>query len=373
MSKLILSLFISCFLISCANHDGPYTQKHIGERENVFRRSYLTTAFDLYQDLYFSQQAFSADLDLLIEKPRKEQIEKTIASLQQFRSTYNKTTPFRHIHGPLDYPYLKTEQNLSELIFAESADFNGDESILALVNGTEAISLETLYEKHLDDSSGQIYLGIPALDYVLQQSELILDKNERLQAYLKLSNRALTTQVKFLLDDWSPYIAANFHHLVKTRKQEQFLGWTYTSFLINQQEVLGKIKTKSTELNEQDLNERLNALMNLWEGQYILNDNRQYIRAGLKSLVKSPEIDNYFKTLAISKVKNDTEMSLTAMMAMQKGILREISKGNYDKDVQSLPYIIPNPKLHKLSKSKKHTKDAPFGESNTPYSNQLSL
>jgi hypothetical protein len=373
MSKLILSLFVSFFLFSCANHDGPYTQKHIGEKENIFRRSYLTTAFDLYQDLYFSHQAFSSDLNLLLEKPSQEQIDKTLASLQNFRSTYNKTTPFRYIHGPLDYPYLKTNQNLSQLIFAESANFKGKETISKLIEGSELITLELLYEKHLAESDDEIYLGIPAINYGLTRSTLILEKNTRLKLYLSLSNQALTTQVKYLLDDWSPYIAANFHHLVKTRKQSQFLGWTYTSFLRNQQDVLGKIKTNNTELNENDLNERLNALMHLWEGQYILNDGRQYIRVGIKSLVKSAEIDNYFKTLEISKAKNDTEMSLTTLMAMQNGILREISKGTYDKDVQKLPYIVPNPKLHKLSKSKKHSKDAPFGELNTPYSSQLEL
>ena len=373
MSKIIFSLISCCFLFSCANHDGPYTQKNIGEKENSFRRSYLTTASDLYQDLYFSHQAFSADLKLLLEQTNTDQINKTLNSLQALRSTYNKTIPFLNIHGPLDYPYLETEKNLAELIFAESSEFNGESTILALVKSEEKLNAEVLYEKHLAESSSDIYLGLPAIHYALNQNGLLLEKNERLQSYLSTCNKELEAQIKTLLDDWSPYIAANFHHLLKTRKQDQFLGWTYTSFLINQQDVLGKIKTNSNELNEQDLNERLNALMNLWEGQYILNDGRQYLRVGLKSLIQSPEIDNYFKTLEISKTKNDQDMQVTTMLALQNGILREISKSSYDKNVQSLPYIIPNPKLHKLSKSKKHSKDTPFGEAKTPYSNQVTF
>ncbi|EDM25241.1 hypothetical protein LNTAR_24718 [Lentisphaera araneosa HTCC2155] len=373
MSKIILSLISCCFLFSCANHDGPYTQKDIGEKENTFRRSYLTTASDLYQDLYFSHQAFSADLKLLLEQTNTDQIDKTLNSLQALRSTYNKTIPFRNIHGPLDYPYLETEKSLAELIFAESAKFNGDKTILNFIKGEEEVKAELLYEKHLAESTDDIYLGLPAIEYALNQQDLLLEKNKRLQTYLKTCDKALEVQIKALLDDWSPYIAANFHHLLKTRKQDQFLGWTYTSFLINQQDVLGKIKTKNQELSEPDLNERLNALMNLWEGQYILNDGRQYLRMGLKNLIQSPEIDNYFKTLEISKTKNDQDMQVTTMLALQNGILREISKSPYDKTVQSLPYIIPNPKLHTLSKSKKHSKDTPFGEAKTPYSNQVTF
>ncbi|WDE96017.1 hypothetical protein PQO03_09855 [Lentisphaera profundi] len=370
MSKFITGLFLLCLLFSCANHDGPYTQKNLSPEENTFRRSFLTTASDLHQDLYFSHQAFSSDLKLLIKEPSQEQIDATIKSLELLRTNYNKTIPFRNTHGPLDYPYLKTQHNLSQLIFAESAEFNGDENILTLLNESTPISEELLYQKHLESSNKDIYIGIPAITYSLSKNDIILShKNEQWKTFLSRNNKILEVHIKYLLDEWSPYIAANFHHLLKTRKQEQFLGWTYTSFLINHQDVLEKIKSNTGQLSQRDLDERLNALMNLWEGSYILNDGRQYLRHGLKTLIQSPEIDNYFKTLEKSRNENNQELSLKVLTSLQNGIKREIAKSNYDRQVQSLPFIIPNPKLHALSKSRKHPKDTPFGESTKPASN----
>ena len=127
------------------------------------------------------------------------------------------------------------------------------------------------------------------------------------------------------------------------------------------QETKNEIKSSQKSLPVNDLNERLKALMNLWEGTYILNDKRQYLRVGLNTLMGSPEINNYFKTLEKSRGENNEKMALEALYALSNGIQRA-TEGTYDKNVQEQPYIIPNIKLHQLRTRRHYDKNAPFGE-----------
>ena len=104
-------------------------------------------------------------------------------------------------------------------------------------------------------------------------------------------------------------------------------------------------------------------MINLWEGTYVLNDQRQYLRVGLKSLISSPEINNYFKTLEKAISNKDERMSLQALQAVINTVKRHTAS-TYDKNVQTLPYIIPNIQLHKLRTKRHYDKNVPFGEKN---------
>ena len=359
MTKLfsLCVALITCF--SCTSQRDVFTPKRLGDKENTFRRSYLTTASDLYQDLYFAHQALSTDIKLLSQAPTQEQLDLTKEKLITVRSSYNKAIAFSMIHGPLDYPYSDHTLSLNQYLFANTANLSIS-PIKEVINGKQELNKELLYEKHLS-APETILLGIPALQTLLDDNEFILEENKNTAKYLGLLDSIMTEQVYYLLEQWSPYEAGNFRALIQTRNQEQFLGWIYTSFIINHQNVIDEIKSSQKSLPVNDLNERLKALMNLWEGTYILNDKRQYLRVGLNTLMGSPEINNYFKTLEKSRGENNEKMALEALYALSNGIQRA-TEGTYDKNVQEQPYIIPNIKLHQLRTRRHYDKNAPFGE-----------
>ena len=218
-----------------------------------------------------------------------------------------------------------------------------------------------MYETHLA-KDGDVTLGIPAFNLVLSKSDMILNMNDQVKNYLVSANIIMREQIYYLLLQWSPYEAGNFRALIQTRNQPQFLGWIYTSFILNNQQIIDSIK--SQENNElDDLNVRQKAFNEFWDGNYVLNDKRQYLRVGLKTLINSPEIDNYFVTLEKSRIENNEEMALEALYALNNGIKRAAAS-TYDTEVQSLPYIVPNIELHKLRTKRHYDKDTPFGENN---------
>ena len=101
-----------------------FTPKRLGDKENSFRRSYLSTASDLFQDLYFAHQAFESDLRLLIKNPSMDQLNLTNEKLTVLRKSYNKCTAFRLIHGPLDYNYADKNLSIHQYLFSDAKKLN---------------------------------------------------------------------------------------------------------------------------------------------------------------------------------------------------------------------------------------------------------
>ena len=342
-------------------------QKTLSKEANAFRRSYLTMAYDLHQDVFFAQKKFNTDLIYLLDNPTQENYDIALASLNTLRRTYNYIIPFRYIHGPLDYPQRASKKSLQDLIFAKNAKFDLDKTVLAYIeDSSKTIDAASLLKAHQLYANEEIYIGLlPMGELLNSQKDKILSSDERLKEYLLINNQLIAEFTLKLVKAWSPYEKANFANILRTRPEAQFLGFTFTSFEKNITLLSDKVQNPSPlfGMTKEDYYQELKSLKILWTGKYLLLDQRQYIRTGLNQLVISAEIDNYLITIEKTRVNKNEDLFLASLASINRTFKQKIKAFDYDKNVQKLPYIVPNDRLNSIIIQKQESSEnTPFAE-----------